>query len=111
MSPSGKQYVEIESECKVKDREIKLNGYQRTAQSIFVTLALLVAVSTGIELYYNLKKKSFGRKKVIKQSLLIFSAISNTKLLFSRDPKRLNTVSTILLAFISLELMGRSYVM
>ncbi|CAG2180233.1 unnamed protein product, partial [Oppiella nova] len=31
MSPSGKQYVEIESECKVKDREIKLNGYQRTA--------------------------------------------------------------------------------
>ncbi|CAG2106717.1 unnamed protein product [Medioppia subpectinata] len=40
----------------------------------------------------------------------LFWAISNTKLLFKRDPKHLNTISIILLMFISLELLGRSYV-
>lgn len=75
-----------------------------------MTLIILVVVSTAIELYYNLKRKNFGRKKVIKKSLLVFSAISNTKVLFNRDNSRLNIVDTILLVFISLEFLGRSYI-
>ncbi|CAG2116693.1 unnamed protein product [Medioppia subpectinata] len=85
MSPSGKQYVEIEKECNVKNKDIKRNDESTDGTS-------------------------FDRKLVIKQSLLIFSAISNTKLLFKKNPKHLNTISTILLMFISLELLGRSYV-
>ncbi|XP_054159355.1 nose resistant to fluoxetine protein 6-like [Oppia nitens] len=110
MTPKGQQIFEIEKECKIKNREIKRNAYQRTAQSILITLTLLVIMSTAVEFYYNYRRTSFGRKKVINKSLLIFSAISNTNLLFRKDPKRLNTIGTIIWLFVSLEFVGRSYV-
>jgi len=75
-----------------------------------VTLAILVVISTLLELYYKYKRKSFGRKKTIKKSLLIFSIISNTRRLFVRDNRRLKCVDTILLFFITLEFLGRSYI-
>ena len=81
------------------------------SRSILITLCILVIISTSIELYYLLKKKTFGRRKTLKKSMLVFSAIQNTKLLFRRDEKRLNVVDTILLIFITLEFLGRTYIM
>jgi hypothetical protein len=71
----------------------------------------LVLISTSLEIYYKNKRKSFGRKKTIKKSFLIFSVISNTRRLFANDSNRLKCVDTILLFFITLEFFGRSYIM
>lgn len=79
---------------------------------VLAVLALLVGASTCYEYYLtNYRDDSEAAKSQYDSYLLTFSALSNTKALFEPDRNRLCAVDTLLLGFVCMEFIGRSYVL
>lgn len=75
-------------------------------------LALLVGVSTCYEYYLKNYRRDDTAKSVYDGYLVTFSALANTKALFADEgDRRLCVVETIILVFVALEFVGRSYVL
>ena len=73
---------------------------------------MLVAASTCYEYYLTHYRHNDATKSVYDSYLVTFSAISNTRSLFENEgDKRLCVVDTIVLTFVALEFVGRSYVL
>lgn len=103
--------LEIEDECTVADQEIELDNYQRVAIIVLGGLALLVGASTCYE-YYLSNYRRDPAKSIYDGYLITFSALSNTRALFTDEgDRRLCVVETIILVFVALEFIGRSYVL
>lgn len=73
-------------------------------------LSVVVGASTCYE-YYLLNYCEDSSKNPYDSYLITFSAISNTEALFTEEQcdQRLNVVDTLVLAFVALEFVGRSY--
>ena len=73
---------------------------------------MLVGASTCYEYYLLNYRQNDATKSVYDSYLVTFSAISNTRTLFDDEgDKRLCVVDTIVLTFVALEFVGRSYVL
>ncbi|CAG2169928.1 unnamed protein product, partial [Oppiella nova] len=93
--------VEInEWTCSVRDRPIKLDGFQIFSIVTFTTLTALVVMSTSHELYHkHLRQKLFATQKQPKLAanrlLRSFSVIYNTRQLCEDKCRRFQAVNTI----------------
>lgn len=107
--------IEIEDKCSVLDQELVLNNYQRVAIIVLVAFGFLVGISTCYEYYLtNIRNNDdVNKSNVYDRYLITFSAISNTRSLFdeSSTDRRLCSVDTIVLLFVCMEFIGRSYVL
>ena len=75
-------------------------------------LALLVGASTCYEYYLSNYRRDDTAKSIYDGYLITFSALSNTRALFADEgDRRLCVVETIILVFVALEFIGRSYVL
>ena len=75
-------------------------------------LSLLVGASTCYEYYLRNYRQDDPTKNVYNSYLVTFSALSNTRALFEDEgDKRLCVVDTVVLIFVALEFIGRSYVL
>lgn len=79
---------------------------------VLAVLSLLVGASTCYEYYLRNVRKDDTTKGAYDSYLVTFSAISNTRALFTDEgDRRLCVVDTIVLVFVAIEFVGRSYVL
>ena len=94
------------------DRILFLLTSPHSYRLILVGLCFLVVGSTCYE-YYLLKIQDNDTTKSVYYSYLVtFSAINNTRALFDDDTQHhLGSADTLVLVFVTLEFIGRSYVL